>query len=364
MLVTSRYPEGVRFLYYLIAVGVCLSVTVSAQQSKPLRVVGILELPPTMRRDQGSFDLRETPTTAGRVVAVILSVEALERAEFSYETSGALVYQREHGWSLVRTSEGVAGWLAPDGAGRFHPLEELLRERLTYLTDDWDGQITPVAGGADPVRVPTDPLRRPIGYLTPVLREVHVELQPGQDPEEIRDRYRATSMRMRSSPDGRRLLEIETGVEAAAFARPDALSPVVDRFETNRPDVLLRTTNRIPQEVLVFDRSPGWLQVAIRGDDWRLEPRVWVEASSAWRFHAVRERAEQDRLSAMAWGEHRRSVRVVGFRPLGDRVWIEIEILSHSICESTEEPMVEARGWIPAHARSGALTVWFYSRGC
>jgi hypothetical protein len=47
-----------------------------------------------------------------------------------------------------------------------------------------------------------------------------------------------------------------------------------------------------------------------------------------------------------------------------DRLWVHIQVMTHSICTSTEEPKIEAEGWIPAHAGTGEPTVWFYSRGC
>jgi hypothetical protein len=57
-------------------------------------------------------------------------------------------------------------------------------------------------------------------------------------------------------------------------------------------------------------------------------------------------------------------VRVVEFRRVDDRLWVRVEVLSHSICESTQEPAITARGWMRAHAPSGEPTIWFYSRGC
>jgi hypothetical protein len=42
-----------------------------------------------------------------------------------------------------------------------------------------------------------------------------------------------------------------------------------------------------------------------------------------------------------------------------------VDILSESFCEAgRREPKVVASGWVPAHAKSGEPTVWFFSRGC
>jgi hypothetical protein len=57
-------------------------------------------------------------------------------------------------------------------------------------------------------------------------------------------------------------------------------------------------------------------------------------------------------------------VRVLGFREAGDRTWIEVEVLSHSVCDGAGPPAVIGRGWLPAHTTSGEPTVWFSSRGC
>jgi hypothetical protein len=59
-----------------------------------------------------------------------------------------------------------------------------------------------------------------------------------------------------------------------------------------------------------------------------------------------------------------RPVRVVEFRRMDGRLWVRVEVVSHSICESTREPTITARGWMQAHAASGEPTIWFYSRGC
>jgi hypothetical protein len=68
--------------------------------------------------------------------------------------------------------------------------------------------------------------------------------------------------------------------------------------------------------------------------------------------------AERERLSPG------RPVRVVESRRVGDQLWVHVEVWSHSVCESLEEPSVTEAGWLPAHAASGEPTVWFFSRGC
>ena len=57
-------------------------------------------------------------------------------------------------------------------------------------------------------------------------------------------------------------------------------------------------------------------------------------------------------------------VRVTEVRRVGQDHWVRVELASHSVCASAAEPTVTARGWLPAHAASGELAIWFYSRGC
>jgi hypothetical protein len=58
------------------------------------------------------------------------------------------------------------------------------------------------------------------------------------------------------------------------------------------------------------------------------------------------------------------NVRVKAQRTVAGKLWVEIEVISHSACESDKPPTVKAAGWITAHDGTGAPTVWFYSRGC
>jgi hypothetical protein len=43
---------------------------------------------------------------------------------------------------------------------------------------------------------------------------------------------------------------------------------------------------------------------------------------------------------------------------------VHLEVMSHSICRSAEQPAVVGNGWMPAHSSTGEPTVWFFSRGC
>ncbi len=58
------------------------------------------------------------------------------------------------------------------------------------------------------------------------------------------------------------------------------------------------------------------------------------------------------------------SVQVVDFMRIDNQLWLHVEVLSHSVCESADEPKVLFQGWLRAHGSSGQPSVWFYSRGC
>jgi hypothetical protein len=59
-------------------------------------------------------------------------------------------------------------------------------------------------------------------------------------------------------------------------------------------------------------------------------------------------------------------VRVLEVRVDGDQHWLQVAVMSHSICDAERSgpPDVEGIGWMPAHAASGEPMVWFSSRGC
>lgn len=209
---------------------VLASVIVCAQPPNgggPGPVLGIVEIPEVFFVDpiSGQFAPRAAlalytrPDSESKVLAHISSPTAIDDAEYGYEQAGALVYSREGGYFLIRTSRGV-GWLSPHNAGSFHPLETLIIASLTYLTDAWDGFVSVSPGSANRARVP----RR----------------------------------RLRGSED----------------------------------------------------------------------------------------------------------VRVKGLQTVDGKLWVDIEVISHSFCESDKPPAIKARGWVPAHDKIGAPTVWFSARGC
>jgi len=201
-----------------------------------------------------------------------------------------------------------------------------------------------------------------IGYVEPVLEPQRVVLAPGQDPEEIRRRYNVTYMPSQPGPNGTRVLYFDSGVPARAFERPDRAAPPVASFQTDVCQRVLRGASANPPKVAVFERRAGWFQVALLRDDWKVEPRAWIEATAAWRFHALETEAERTEFAGNVFAPEAPTVRLVASRMVAGALWLQIEMMSHTIYESNEPPRVIAAGWVRAHGPAGAPVVWFYSR--
>lgn len=58
------------------------------------------------------------------------------------------------------------------------------------------------------------------------------------------------------------------------------------------------------------------------------------------------------------------SARVVDFVKIDAQLWLLVDVLSHSVCESADDPRVLSQGWLRAHGPSGQPSIWFYARGC
>jgi hypothetical protein len=215
-----------------LSIGACLvAVILSSVAQAPVGhgpgpVLGIVEIPKMfavdkdtgLRAPHGALRLYSGPDE-GKMLPDITSPEAIDAAEYAYEEAGALVYGRERGYFVIRTSRGL-GWLSPHDAGSFHSFQTLITRDLTYLTDAWDGFVSASPGGAARTRVPQ---RRPYGN---------------------------------------------------------------------------------------------------------------------------------------------EDVRVIRLQTVEGKLWAEIEVISHTFCESDKTPTIKGRGWIRAHDKIGAPTLWFASRGC
>jgi hypothetical protein len=82
-----------------------------------------------------------------------LASDPLPTKEYGYEDPGAIVLARRAGWFQIRLATGSA-WVRSSPRDSFHPLEQLLLDGLTYLTEAWDGRLAPSAGAPGrPARV-------------------------------------------------------------------------------------------------------------------------------------------------------------------------------------------------------------------
>jgi hypothetical protein len=248
----------------------------------------------------------------------------LPTEEYEYEAPAAIVLEARGRWFRVRLADGSA-WVRASDRNRYLPLRELLgNDALTHFTDDWDGTLKRAPGAPESVRLPIDERRRIVGYLEPLPPRARIELFDAPD--------KASQVR--------------------GWVTTDDVGLDLTSFNSDR-------TNVVP----VFSRRPGWFEVAFADTGWRDQKRAWLPDGPAWRFRAVDDEVEAERLISKAWGPQDRGVRVLGFRTIGDAIWIEVEVLDESGC-GVAIPSTIAKGWVPAHAASGAVTIWFSSRGC
>src|SRR6266545_7588941 len=150
--------------YLCVVAGLSLLTASALAQQRP-RVVGLLALPevfgnfPCDRFTPQEVPLYAAPESA-RVVGVIRVDEGsaassnggceglrvgvhmtgipasdpLPTKEYRYEDPGAIVLARQDGWFQIRLATGSA-WIRSSPRDSFHPLEQLLLDGLTHLTE-------------------------------------------------------------------------------------------------------------------------------------------------------------------------------------------------------------------------------------
>ncbi len=271
----------------------------------------------------------------------------------------AIVVETRGRWAKLRLPDGAA-WIEIRQNDDYLSLEELLQLRQAYLTETWDRTLWETPSGRAR-RVPGDPRRHLIAYVEPILERLRIVIGADQDPEEIRKQHNASYMRWSSGPNGTRIIYMERGTEVRVFERPDRAAPVVATCLTDECDRTLRSMGS-PAQVAVFDRRPGWLQVALRELDWKDDRRVWIEDASVWRVHAFASETARQDFENQLFGTDQPTVRFIRSRTVEGRLWLYVEVLSHTIYDSDEPPRVVAAGWVPAHDAAGRSVVWFFSR--
>jgi hypothetical protein len=127
-------------------------------------LLGLLELPtvlnldepgassPPPRLPQPPVEVRSAPADGAALLGAIRSAADVVTRESDYERKAAVVLEQRPGWYRIALPNDRSGWLRAAGAGRFHPLSELIVNRLNYLTGHWDGWVWPDPGAGHPVR--------------------------------------------------------------------------------------------------------------------------------------------------------------------------------------------------------------------
>jgi hypothetical protein len=170
---------------YLCVVASLSLLTASALAQQRTRVVGLLALPEVfgngacdrftpqevplyrapesarigvIRVDEGSTASSNGGCEALRVGVHVTGATAsdpLPTKEHGYEEPGAIVLARRGVWFQIRLATGSA-WVRSTPRDSFHPLDQLLLDGLTYLTEAWGGRLAPSAGAPSrPARVET-----------------------------------------------------------------------------------------------------------------------------------------------------------------------------------------------------------------
>jgi hypothetical protein len=160
------------------------------------------------------------------------------------------------------------------------------------------------------------------------------------------------------------------------YSAPTTTSAVVARIQLSE-DIESREHGYEENSAVVYGIEQGWHRVNLRSGKYG-----WLPPAEAGTFRSVEQLLSAGLAHVTdAWdgflaaapsttAQRRRSPRpardsisVIEIRRTGDTLWIRIAVLNPGHCEAAQ-PRPVATGWIPAYAPSGALTVWFYSRGC
>ncbi|XOV81467.1 MAG: hypothetical protein ACFHXK_11330 [bacterium] len=112
------------------------------------RVVGMLDVAGFSHTDELPVFAR--PGRLDSVQGVITGYGDVQHRESGYEVDAALVYAVVDGWYRIQLQNQQFAWLAPDAAGTFWPLDELLVNRLTYFVSDWNRLVWPGIGAGIP----------------------------------------------------------------------------------------------------------------------------------------------------------------------------------------------------------------------
>ena len=309
------------------------------------------------RDPSAAFPLFAEPSPASAMVFSVSRADDVESIEAGYETLGAPVYGRRDGWLLLATRDGRHAWLPPGHGGRFHALEDILLNGLTFF-NHWDGRLFDRPDGRV-IAVPPDErvLAGVLDLATPEIARPWNERDAGTLPCRGEGTF----------PDGRRVLYCKSGVDLPVRREPHVNADVLATMYTGVPGFAIKVTDtgsdrhRIP----VLASRQGWYQVALREPGDPLQ-RGWIQDIPAVGvFRAIATADEMTELRILVWGNDDRNIRVIGARTERGRLWLHVQLMSGAPCSvKDEEPVPVLTAWVPAHTATNKLVVWHYTRGC
>lgn len=131
------------------------------------RVIGLVEIPrllspeePGARPREVAINLYQDAASNSPIAVTVRDRERLETREHGYEEVSAVAYDRRVGWYLLCSKDRYA-WLSPADAGQFRRYPDLLKDKLTYLTREWDRALHESPGGPVRAKVPPASTERP-----------------------------------------------------------------------------------------------------------------------------------------------------------------------------------------------------------
>lgn len=113
-------------------------------------LIGLLDL--AAFAHGGTVRVWERPEVGSALLATLASYEEVEAREVGYEVGAAVGFARVDSWTRVRLATGAFGWVAPEEGGTWFPYDEVVVQRLNYLTSSWSGHIWPDPGAGIPAR--------------------------------------------------------------------------------------------------------------------------------------------------------------------------------------------------------------------
>ena len=184
-------------------------------------------------------------------------------------------------------------------------------------------------------------------------------------------------------PDGKTVgtIEVDQNWSFAPHGGCEGLEVRVHQGQA-RSELPTREYDYDAPAAIVLDRRARWFKIRISPD-----ATAWVQSIADNRFMSIEtlfdefigvtfiaDPSVRELLSAPATSSNAGGVPVKAGLPVqviettraGDRLWLRVEVFSHSLCTAGTNgpPETLGRGWLPAHGANGEPSVWFASRGC